>query len=112
MGYGHTGPDVREGVVITAAGAEELLRQDLRKFEAGVTRLVRVKCSDNQYAALVSFAYNVGLGNLAKSSLLRKLNLCNYSAAANEFAKWSKAGGVVLVGLARRRAAERELFEA
>lgn len=112
VGFGHTGPDVRAGVVITAARADELLRRDLARFEAGVARLVRVPVTPNQFGALVSFAYNVGLGNLAASSLLRKLNRGDYTGAAGEFGKWTKAAGRALPGLVRRRAAERELFEA
>src|SRR5262245_6586870 len=67
IGYGHTG-DVEEGDVITEEAAEELLRQDLRVFETGVERFVTVKLNDNQFAALVSFVFNVGLGAFARST--------------------------------------------
>lgn len=110
VGYGSTGPDVREGVVVSAARAEELLREDLRRFEAGVARLVTIPLLSNQHAALVCFAYNVGLGNLCESTLLKKLNRGDYRGAADEFLKWTKAGGRELPGLVKRRAAERELF--
>jgi lysozyme len=75
-----------------------------------VDSLVKVSLNDNQYAAIVSFAFNLGVGNLKQSTLLKKLNAGDFAGAANEFAKWNKAGGKVLAGLTRRRAAEAELF--
>lgn len=110
IGYGHTGSDVYSGLVISQEQAEELLRRDLERFENGVTSLVVVGLTDNEFAALVSFSYNVGLGNLAKSTLLKLLNTANKALASAEFPKWNKAGGVVLPGLVKRREAERLLF--
>jgi len=95
---------------ITLEQAEQLLRGDLLDTCRDVAALVRVALSDNQFGALVSFAFNCGGGNLAKSTLLKKLNQSDYAGAAAEFAKWNKAGGKVLAGLTRRRAAEAELF--
>jgi lysozyme len=110
IGWGHTGPDVKPGLTITRDKAESLLRQDLSRFEAGVSRLVKAPISSNQFSALVSFSYNVGLGALGSSTLLRLLNQGNYQGAADQFPVWDKAGGQVLAGLAKRRAAERALF--
>lgn len=110
IGYGSTGPHVKEGMVITEPEAEELLRKDLERFEAGVADLVSVPLSDNQFSALVVFSFNVGLGNLQSSTLLRKLNFADYLGAANEFTRWTKAGGKVLSGLVARRQKEKELF--
>lgn len=114
IGYGHTDmagpPKVTPNLTLTREEGEELLRRDLKKYQAGVERLVKVSLNDNQYGALVSFTYNLGEGNLGKSTLLRKLNQGDYVGASKEFAKWDKAEGKVLKGLTRRREAERVLF--
>lgn len=110
IGYGATGPDIRMGMKWTQEEADERLAEDLARFAEGVERLVLVDLTDNQFAALVAFAYNVGLGALAGSTLLRKLNAGDYEGAADQFPRWSKGGGRVLPGLVRRRAAERDLF--
>ena len=70
----------------------------------------RVKLNQNQFDALVSFTYNLGAGALGSSTLLGKLNRGDFEGAADEFPKWNKAGGKVLNGLVKRRAAERSLF--
>lgn len=110
VGWGSTGPDIGPGTVWTQEEADARFLDDLSKFADGVDRLVRVPLTDNQFAALVSFAYNVGLGALAGSTLLRKLNAGDYQGAADQLPRWKKGGGRVLPGLVRRRAAERELF--
>jgi lysozyme len=109
VGYGHTATAM-PGMVITKERAEELLAQDMAKFEAGVSNLVRVPLNENQFSALVSFAFNVGLGNLKKSTLLKDLNAGSYDSAANWFGKWVRANGKVLNGLVKRREAETSLF--
>jgi lysozyme len=96
---------------ITLEQAETLLRGDLLDTCRDVEAAVDIPLTDNQFAALVSFTFNLGAGNLAKSTLLKKLNAGDYASAAAEFAKWNKAGGKVLAGLVKRRAAEAELFE-
>ena len=110
IGYGSTGPHVSMGQTITEAQAESLLKNDLSRFEKGVSDLVTAPLNQNQFDALVSFSFNLGLGNLKSSTLLRKLNSLDYSGAAKEFERWNKAGGKVLAGLTRRRIAERDLF--
>jgi lysozyme len=82
----------------------------LLRFEVGVEVAVEVPLTDNQFAALVSFAFNVGLGALKSSTLLARLNARNYSEAAAQLDRWNKASGRVLAGLVRRRAAEKALF--
>jgi lysozyme len=109
IGFGHTGPDVTAALEITAARADELLRDDLTRFEHAVQQLASV-ASDNQFAALVSFAFNLGQENLRASTLLRKHNAGDFAGAAGEFARWNKAGGRVLAGLTARRAAEAALY--
>ncbi|UJB32647.1 MULTISPECIES: lysozyme [Chromobacterium] len=110
IGYGHTGPDVTPGLVISQAQADALLARDLNRFETGVSRLVSVPLNQNQFDALLSFSYNLGLGSLQNSTLLRLLNQRDYAGAAAQFPRWNKAGGKVLPGLTRRRAAEQALF--
>lgn len=90
---------------------DALLAEDLHRFEAGVLRLCPAAAdNDRHFAALVSFAFNVGLGNLQSSTLRMKYNRGDFDGAADEFLKWDKSGGKVLAGLTRRRIAERFLF--
>ena len=109
IGYGHT-KGVKEGDIISKREAEQLLRADLSRFEKGVNRKVAVDLTQGQYDALISFSYNVGLGNFSRSTLLKKLNKEKIAEAADEFLRWNRAGGRVLDGLTARRKAERELF--
>ena len=90
---------------------DALLAADLRKFEAGVLRLCP-SAADSQphFDAMVSLAFNIGLGNLQASTLRMKYNRGDYDGAADEFLKWNKSSGKVLQGLVRRREAERVLF--
>ena len=110
IGYGHTGNDVYEGKTITQQEAEVILENDLKRFVDGVDKLVTVQLTRNQLGALVSFAFNVGLGNFRSSTLLKILNQGRYADAAEQFLRWDKAGGKVLPGLTKRRHAERTLF--
>lgn len=110
IGYGHTGKDVVEGMKITGGEAEKLLEGDLEKFEKDILKMVKVGLTQNQFDALVSFTYNVGGGALKTSTLLKKLNAGDYMGAADEFLKWTKAGGKELPGLVKRRRTERALF--
>ena len=112
IGYGHTGPDVRPGLKITQENAEQLLRKDLERFEDGVSSAIgKGVCSTaNEYGAMVSLAFNIGLGNFRKSTVLREHNAQNKPAAADAFLMWNKAGGKVLAGLDRRRHEERSLY--
>lgn len=94
---------------MSVAQGEKLLRHDIIRFETCVERIVP-KMDNDKFAALVSFAYNLGCGALESSSLAKYARAHNYKAAANEFPKWCHAGGKVLQGLVKRRAAERKLF--
>ena len=109
IGYGHT-RTVRAGMVITAVQAEQLLQEDLAIFSRGVTSRVKVKLNDNQFAALVCFAFNVGMGNFEASTLLILLNRGWYEQVPAQLLRWDRANGEVLGGLARRRAAEGTLW--
>ena len=109
IGYGHT-KDVRlNDPEITEAEADRLLAEDLGVYEAAVTEMVKVPLTQNQFDALVSFAFNLGIGALRFSTLLKRLNAG--LPCAEEFDRWTMAGGKTLPGLVRRRAAERRLFE-
>lgn len=111
IGYGHTGPDVRPGQKITEAEAEALLKGDLDRFESGVsTALGDAPTTDNQFSAMVSLAFNVGLGAFQRSTVLRQHRAGNRQRAAAAFLMWVKGGGKTLPGLVRRRTAERNLY--
>ncbi len=110
IGYGHTG-GITDGQTITESEATRLLEEDLKKFEAGVSGLLTgLSISHNAFSALVSFSYNLGLGNLKASTLLKFVNKNQLDKAADEFPKWCKAGGKEIPGLIARRRAERDLF--
>ena len=96
---------------ITITQAEVILRGDLMDTCRDVEAAVTVPLNDNQFAALVSFTFNLGIGNLRKSTLLRLVNAGDFAGAAQEFKKWNRAGGQVLLGLTKRRTAEKILFE-
>lgn len=108
IGYGHTG-DVLPTDKITKHMAEVILEHDLERFEVGVSKLAPT-ANANQFSALVSFAFNVGLRALELSTLLRKFTAGDIAGAAEEFHNWVMAAGQVLPGLVKRRAAERALF--
>lgn len=118
IGYGHTGRHVVPGLEITEAEANELFDGDVMIAEDGVNQLVKVPLTTGQFDALVSFAFNVGLDidtddvaeGLGDSTLLKKLNRGDYAGAAAEFPKWNRAGGKIMNGLIRRRAAEQQMF--
>ena len=111
IGVGHTGPDVHEGLMITASDAVKLLYGDMLEADEAIDELVEVPLSENQRAALLSFIFNVGRNAFRGSTLLKLLNRSDYVAAGSQFPRWNKASGVVLPGLVKRRAAERKLFE-
>jgi len=109
IGYGST-LGVKMGDKISAERAEELLREDLVRFEACISNSVLVALNQNQFDACVSLAFNIGEGNFKKSTLLRILNANNIRGAADQFLVWRMAGGRVLKGLENRRRDEKELF--
>lgn len=118
IGWGSTGIDdsVEQPVPIgpsttwTQEHADARLQRDLTAFSSKVEALLKVDLTDNQFSALVSFAYNCGIGNLRSSTLLQLVNRGKFKAAADEFLRWNKAKGKVLKGLTSRREAERRLF--
>jgi lysozyme len=109
IGYGHTGPDVYGGLAISQQTSEDLLRGDLLYFEHGVDSLIET-ATENEFSAMVSLAFNIGIGNFKTSSVLKYHNLGKRAQAANSFLLWIKGGGRELPGLVRRRIAERSLY--
>lgn len=113
IGYGHTDaagpPKVTAGKTITKQEAEDILRRDLVAVENDVLSVVKVPLTQNQFDVLVSFTFNLGKGNLEKSTLLKRINKGDYNVS-NEFSKWTKANGVFVQGLANRRADEAKLW--
>ncbi|NUF16918.1 lysozyme [Acinetobacter lactucae] len=114
IGYGTTrypdGSSVRKGDTCTLEQAKAYMQHDLKIFERAVNSAVKVPLNQNQFDALVSLTYNIGVGAFKKSTLLKKLNSGDYKEAANEFDVWVNAGGKRLSGLVRRRAMEKKLF--
>jgi len=89
---------------------DDLLKKDLKRFELGVTRLITVPLKQCEFDSLVSFAFNLGLGTLQRSSVRSKLNRGDKESAIDTLLKYCRAGGKILKGLQRRRAAEADLF--
>jgi lysozyme len=108
VGFGHT---AKEDIgPITKKGAEDYLRKDVTRFETAINSLVRVALSQNQFDALVSFVFNIGITAFQSSMLLAFLNDKQYDSAAAQLLKWHHVGGVDSEGLKRRRQAEHDLF--
>lgn len=110
IGYGSTGPDIGPSMKWTLEQCEARLRKDLDIFEKGVESSITVTVNDNQFSAIVSLAYNVGINAVKRSTLLKLLNSKDYAGAAEQFLRWNKAGGKEVAGLTRRRQAEKNLF--
>lgn len=110
ISVGVTGPHVTEGMTITQAESDELFAAALRGFEQGINKLLLVPVTQNQWDAIISLGYNIGLQNLKTSTLLRLLNKGCFREASLQFERWSHAGGQQMPGLLRRRRAEMALF--
>jgi lysozyme len=109
IGYGHT-RTVHAGMQITPDQANQLLDDDLRLTERAVQRAVHVPLSDNQFAALVSFAFNAGINNFQNSTLLKLLNRGWYEQVPAQLMRWNRVQNEIMGGLSRRRAAEGQLW--
>ena len=110
IGYGST-HGIEMGMSISKSRAEELLLEDIAKFEEHVKNNVKVPLNQNQFDSMVSWTFNLGGGNLKSSTLLKVLNGMDYTDVPNQIKRWNKANGKVLEGLIRRREAEALLFE-
>ena len=109
IGVGHT-KGVVKGDKIDDATVDKYLREDLESAEYAVNNLVKVELDQSQFDALVSLVFNIGSGAFSNSTLLKMLNKGKFDAAADQFLRWNLAGGKVLLGLTKRRIAERMLF--
>lgn len=115
IGYGHTNAmklyKFKEGDVVTEEEAEQILQDDMAEACSDVEKLTAgVELNDDQFSALASFVFNCGKGNFASSTLLKRLKAGNFADVPTQLKRWTKANGVVLGGLVRRRDAEAALF--
>lgn len=112
IGYGTTGPEVKQDTVWTHQQAQDALDKELYLKTVGVLKYSPTLVSepDRRLAALISFAYNCGLGNYRISTLRKRVAAGDWSGACEEIVKWNKAAGRVMLGLSRRRAAEAALL--
>ncbi|EIF8589665.1 lysozyme [Salmonella enterica] len=106
---GHTGKDIVPGQHYTDAECDALLNQDLAQVAARIDPLIKASIPNSERAALYSFAYNVGAGAFARSTLLKKLNAGDQDGACNELKRWTYAGGKQWKGLVTRREIEHEV---
>jgi lysozyme len=109
IGYGRT-RNVKEGDMVTEVQAERDLLEELDEFAEQVLNTVTVSLEENELDALTSWTYNLGVGNLRSSTLLKKLNSGDKNSVPDEMKRWNKAAGKVLAGLTRRREAEAKLW--
>lgn len=110
IGFGHTGPDVHEGMTCTQQQAQAWLVLDTQKAAQAVNDLVQIQLTQAEFDACTDFVYNVGAGAFARSTMLRLLNAGDIASAAGQFALWDHAGGREVAGLLRRRLAEKAEF--
>jgi lysozyme len=112
IGWGSTGAGIAEGLIWTQAECDARLAEDVTAFAAQVSAAIGdAPTTQNQFDAMVDFAYNLGVGNLANSTLLRLHKAADYPGAAAQFPLWDRAAGKVLPGLQKRRAAEQVLYQ-
>jgi GH24 family phage-related lysozyme (muramidase) len=111
IGWGSTGPGIAKGLTWTQEQCDSRFNADVQTFGAKVSALLGdAATTPGQFGAMVSLAYNIGLGNLANSTLLKLHKAGNYAGAQREFGKWNKAAGKAMTGLTLRRAAEAGLY--
>jgi lysozyme len=110
IGWGHTGPEVHEGLIWSQQQADAALVDDTQKAVIGVAKCLDVAIAQNAFDALVCFAFNVGLGAFHSSTLLKRVNAGDTAGASAQFLVWDHVGGVESAGLLRRRQAEQALF--
>ncbi len=110
IGYGHKLLPSDSYKIVSPEKAQQILENDLRRIERLVLKYINVGINDDQFAALVSFTFNVGAAALQRSTLRQKINYGYYEDGAKEFLKWVYAGGRKIIGLVRRRRLESELF--
>lgn len=110
IAWGLTGSWVTPGLTLTDEECKQKFMERINSTCSKLDSLIKINVTKNQYIAVLSLTWNVGLGNLSSSTLLKKLNAGDYAGAADQFLVWNKAAGKVLDGLTKRREAERTLF--
>lgn len=110
IGIGHTGQEVHKGLIWDDAQIDLAFEKDCLRFENAINTMVKVTINQHQFDALVCFVFNIGASALQGSTLLKRLNAGDYSGAANEFTRWCRNDGKKMLGLYRRRMAEKLLF--
>lgn len=110
IGWGHTGPEVRKGLVWTQQQADDTFTNDVAPREGYVNSLVKVKLTQNQFDALVSLVYNIGGTAFRNSTLLKLLNSGDYKSIPAQFWRWNMDNGIVIKGLTNRRKGESVVF--
>lgn len=110
IGWGSTGPDIHLGMSWTQADCDARFASDLARFARGVSALIKGATNQNQFDAMVSLSYNIGLHGFESSTVLREHNHGNHTQAQEAFALWNKQDGEALAGLTRRRAAEAAIY--
>ena len=109
IGYGHT-KGVYAGMVCSQAQAEQWLLEDVQECVDHINQIVTVKLTQDQFNALVDFSFNLGIGALERSTLLKMVNAGDFTDASKQFLLWDKAGGKVVEGLFKRREADETMF--
>lgn len=109
-GVGHTGPDVYKGQIVGEDQVKAWLVEDVVDAENSIEAYVKVPLTQNQFDALVSFVFNIGDVAFKRSTMLRMLNVKDYTGAANQFDRWVFDNGKKINGLVKRRKLEKELF--
>lgn len=100
---------VKKGMTVTQDKCDEMLYAEIKKFDAGLSKCMRKDAPVNVHAAVLSFAWNVGVKNACDSTLMKKINAGDYVGGCNELSRWTKAGGNHVQGLANRREYERKI---
>jgi lysozyme len=111
IGVGHTGPEVVKGLTCSMEQALQWLKEDSEEAQEAVRQSVDGLLTQNQFNALVSFVFNVGVNAFKKSTMLKLINKGDFDGAAKEFTKWNKDNGKEILGLSKRRILEQSVFE-
>jgi lysozyme len=111
IGVGHTGPEVVKGLTCSMEQALQWLKEDSEEAQEAVRQSVDGLLTQNQFNALVSFVFNVGVNAFKKSTMLKLINKGDFDGAAKEFPKWNKDNGKEVLGLSKRRILEQSVFE-
>ena len=111
IGVGHTGPEVVKGLTCSMEQALQWLKEDSEEAQKAIRQSVEGLLTQNQFNALVSFVFNVGINAFKKSTMLKLINKGDFDGAAKEFTKWNKDNGKEILGLSKRRILEQSVFE-